>query len=344
MRIRDYPIVADIDGEDLLIVDTSTGTKTIMSKDLILSMADAIGSSKLQSLIDFYQVTSAPGEGFSSGKEHSLYDSFICQMNGDKRHYRVNNRQFYSEFLLSQGLSGNQKNTLFRGYDLGNVITDAQKEAVRNGSFAGLALNDYWIIGGVHIKIIGFNSFKGRYNNPPNIPNHLVLYLITNKFKEVWGDPGSLYINSHVKDVLERSSDGHVYNFVCGLLGEENIIPYKIALPNSQDAAGMGNSYSFYISIMDLPSTAEVGGIGAKTNYERTFIDIVTPTFPLFGLDPYQISANGGGSRWLRDAASLNAAYTVNFSGHIANDRKQTSTHFIQPFFLYSPGQHTWMD
>ena len=344
MRIRDYPIVADIDGEDLLIVDTETGTKTIMSKDLIVTMANAIGSNKLQSLINFYDISTIPTTDTAEYAKRSSNDAFICEMATNKKHYRVGNDSLYADSIVSFGAKYTQKNALLRGYPLGSVITDFQKKSIHNGTFEGMGIRDYWqFADGIFLKIAGFNVFKGRYSNVgPSMPNHVLMYFETNKFKEAWGDSGSLYVQSHVKDSLSKDTHGVIYTYISGLVGEANIMPYHITLPTAHDENGYPTAYGNYISYMDVPSAAEVGITSPRSSYEY-FNTPMNALFPLFRLEPYDAAWNGGASRWLRDEWNPQAAMTWNGSGYISNDGKATTEHFIQPFFLYSPDSHDWI-
>lgn len=45
----------------------------------------------------------------------------------------------------------------FRGKNLGSVVTVAQKAAIRDGTFSGLWLGDYWVIGGHNWRIADIN-------------------------------------------------------------------------------------------------------------------------------------------------------------------------------------------
>lgn len=45
----------------------------------------------------------------------------------------------------------------FRGKNLGSVVTVAQKAAIRDGTFSGLWLGDYWVIGGHNRRIADIN-------------------------------------------------------------------------------------------------------------------------------------------------------------------------------------------
>ena len=66
------------------------------------------------------------------------------------------------------------RRTIFRGKNLGTVVTAEQKANIQNGSFKGLFLGDYWSIGGRIWRIADFNYWINCGDNAVP-PNHLVM-------------------------------------------------------------------------------------------------------------------------------------------------------------------------
>ena len=96
MKIREYPKVTELLGNDVFILDrVSGGTKIVEMADLI---EQALGS-----------------------------------------------------------VSVEIRRSIFRGKDLGSVVTTAQKTAIQSGTFDGLWLGDYWTINGVRWRIADFD-------------------------------------------------------------------------------------------------------------------------------------------------------------------------------------------
>lgn len=50
-------------------------------------------------------------------------------------------------------------NALYRGKNLGGVVTDGQRAALADGTFDDLYVGDYWVIGGMNYRIAGFDYF-----------------------------------------------------------------------------------------------------------------------------------------------------------------------------------------
>lgn len=73
---------------------------------------------------------------------------------------------------------------MFRGKNLGNIFTTAQKTAVQNGTFDDLWVGDYWSIGGIDYRIVDIDYFYNR-GNPKNSSHHLVIMPDQNMYKYV---------------------------------------------------------------------------------------------------------------------------------------------------------------
>lgn len=72
-------------------------------------------------------------------------------------------------------LSPENRRTVFRGKNLGTTLTSEQKVAIQTGTFKGLCLGDYWVIGGVNYRIADFNYWYGRGDGTAFSTNHLVI-------------------------------------------------------------------------------------------------------------------------------------------------------------------------
>lgn len=59
--------------------------------------------------------------------------------------------------------------------DLGNVITDAQKTAISNGTFENLSIGDYWSINGVVWRIGNMDLFRNSKDDQSCMKDHLVI-------------------------------------------------------------------------------------------------------------------------------------------------------------------------
>lgn len=56
-----------------------------------------------------------------------------------------------------------QHRNVFRGRNLGSTITTAQKNAIKNGTFADIYVGDYWTFGGVNWRVVDIDYwYRGR--------------------------------------------------------------------------------------------------------------------------------------------------------------------------------------
>lgn len=77
--------------------------------------------------------------------------------------------------LIEVGLVPEMHRNLYRGKNLGSVVTEAQKSAIKNGTFTDLFVGDYWDIGGRHWVIADMDYFYNNGDNQEFNRHHLVM-------------------------------------------------------------------------------------------------------------------------------------------------------------------------
>lgn len=89
--------------------------------------------------------------------------------------------------MLDTFIAPEQRRMTFRGKNLGGAVTAAQKAAIRDGSFKGLFLGDYWVINNVTWRIADFDYWVncGDTGVPPH---HLVIVPDTVLYNHVMND------------------------------------------------------------------------------------------------------------------------------------------------------------
>lgn len=100
---------------------------------------------------------------------------------------------------------------VFRGKYLGDVFTEAQKKAIKDGTFDDLYVGDYWEINGVKWRIADINYWWHIYTSNPDDPtyipnhddNHLVIVpddsLYMARINADATDSSTGYLNSELK-------------------------------------------------------------------------------------------------------------------------------------------------
>ena len=89
--------------------------------------------------------------------------------------------------MLDTFIAPEQRRMIFRGKNLGGAVTAAQKAAIRDGSFKGLFLGDYWVINNVTWRIADFDYWV-NCGDTAAPPHHLVIVPDTVLYNHVMND------------------------------------------------------------------------------------------------------------------------------------------------------------
>lgn len=143
MKITDYEKVQALAASNIFLLDGPNGTKTIaadaLAKALIglLSSKDFIGGVNLSELTQINELVSGNKllVGTTDGnKAIAAEDALFAMLDG------------FAPVEL--------RRVLFRSKNLGTALTAVQKAAIKDGSFKGMFLGDYWSIGGRIWRIV----------------------------------------------------------------------------------------------------------------------------------------------------------------------------------------------
>lgn len=143
MKITDYEKVQELAASNIFLLDGPNGTKTIaadaLAKALIglLSSKDFIGGVNLSELTQINELVSGNKLliGTTDGnKAIAAEDALFAMLDG------------FAPVEL--------RRVIFRGKNLGTALTAVQKAAIKDGSFKGMFLGDYWSIGGRIWRIV----------------------------------------------------------------------------------------------------------------------------------------------------------------------------------------------
>ena len=143
MKITDYEKVQALAASNIFLLDGPNGTKIIaadaLAKALIglLSSKDFIGGVNLSELTQINELVSGNKllVGTTDGnKAIAAEDALFAMFDG------------FAPVEL--------RRVLFRGKNLGTALTAVQKAAIKDGSFKGMFLGDYWSIGGRIWRIV----------------------------------------------------------------------------------------------------------------------------------------------------------------------------------------------
>lgn len=143
----------------------------------------------------------------------------------------------------------NHKN-IFRGKNLGSVLTSSQRVAIQNGTFKGLWLGDYWEINGVKWRIVDFdywyNTGDVTFTN-----HHLVIMPDTSLYSYAMNTSDTTtggYVSSNLRTAgLEQARSAIADAFGSALLSHREILCNAVA-----DGAASGSVWCD--SDVEIPS------------------------------------------------------------------------------------------
>lgn len=143
MKITDYEKVQELAASNIFLLDGPNGTKTIaadaLAKALIglLSSKDFIGGVNLSELTQINKLVTGNKllVGTTDGNKAIAAEDALFAM-------------------LDSFAPVELRRVIFRGKNLGTALTVVQKAAIKDGSFKGMFLGDYWNIGGRIWRIV----------------------------------------------------------------------------------------------------------------------------------------------------------------------------------------------
>lgn len=143
-----------------------------------------------------------------------------------------------------------RRNT-FRGKNLGAVFTEEQKAAIRDGSFRGFYVGDYWTDGNITWRIVDINYWLGTGDTECVTP-HLVIMpddsLYTRNMNSTNVTTGA-YVGSEMYKTGLNQAKETVNKF----FGTNNVLSHREYLQNAT-TSGYASGANWYASTVELPN------------------------------------------------------------------------------------------
>lgn len=240
------------------------------------------------------------------------------------------------QVIQVQGNAG-YHNSIYRGKDLGNTVTDEMYASITAGTFDDLFVGDYFTINGTIYRIAGFNLIKNCGDNV-NVGNNMCLvpdYALYNaqmhntesgEYEDgtAANDTTGAYANSDMRTKnLTEATNKIITDF-----GSSHVISYRDILPNAT-ADGQASGWAWYDCKVELMS--EVMVYGTKVWGSGYEVGCLNEQFPLFRLNPESIHRRL--DYWLRSVGSALSFAIVNYNG-CANTNHASSAYGVLPFFF----------
>jgi hypothetical protein len=303
MKITDYEKVQTLDSSNMVLIDGNNGTKTILVADFIKSLIGLISSQDFISGVNLSELTQI--------NALTADDKLLIGTAEGNKAIGADDALFA---MLDAFIPKEQRRMIYRGKNLGAVVTEEQKANIKNGTFKGFFLGDYWTIGSYTWRIVDFDYWYNCGDTAFTTP-HLVIMpdkpLYNAQMNETnittGGYTGSLMYTENLDQAktLAASAFGDL------------ILTHREYLTNAV-TDGHASAGAWFDSTLDLPNeimmygchvyAAMNNGTVIPTNYT-----IGKTQLALFTVVPKLISNRA--TFWLRDVVSSASFASVNASG-----------------------------
>lgn len=304
MKITDYEKVQALAASNIFLLDGPNGTKTIaadaLAKALIglLSSKDFIGGVNLSELTQINELVSGNKllVGTTDGnKAIAAEDALFAMLDG------------FAPVEL--------RRVLFRGKNLGTALTAVQKAAIKDGSFKGMFLGDYWSIGGRIWRIVDMDYW---YNcGDTAFTSHHLVIMPDEALYNAQMNTTNVTTGGYVGSAMYKSNLANAKTIVNAAF-QGSVLTHREYLCNAV-ANGRPSGGAWFDSSIELPNEPMMYGHPhfSPTSDGSTVPSIYTISktqLALFMVCPRFI-VNRSYNQWLRDVVSSAGFAYVNSNG-----------------------------
>lgn len=321
MKITDYEKVQALAASNIFLLDGPNGTKTIaadaLAKALIglLSSKDFIGGVNLSELTQINELVSGNKllVGTTDGnKAIAAEDALFAMLDG------------FAPVEL--------RRVLFRGKNLGTALTAVQKAAIKDGSFKGMFLGDYWSIGGRIWRIVDMDYW---YNcGDTAFTSHHLVIMPDEALYNAQMNTTNVTTGGYVGSAMYKSNLANAKTIVNAAF-QGSVLTHREYLCNAV-ANGRPSGGAWFDSSIELPNEPMMYGHPhfSPTSDGSTVPSIYTISktqLALFMVCPRFI-VNRSYNQWLRDVVSSAAFAFVNSNGNTGSSGA-SSSYGVRPVF-----------
>ena len=321
MKITDYEKVQALAASNIFLLDGPNGTKTIaadaLAKALIglLSSKDFIGGVNLSELTQINELVSGNKllVGTTDGnKAIAAEDALFAMLDG------------FAPVEL--------RRVLFRGKNLGTALTAVQKAAIKDGSFKGMFLGDYWSIGGRIWRIVDMDYW---YNcGDTAFTSHHLVIMPDEALYNAQMNTTNVTTGGYVGSAMYKSNLANAKTIVNAAF-QGSVLTHREYLCNAV-ANGRPSGGAWFDSSIELPNEPMMYGHPhfSPTSDGSTVPSIYTISktqLALFMVCPRFI-VNRSYNQWLRDVVSSAYFARVSHDGPASCDGASNS-YGVRPVF-----------
>lgn len=321
MKITDYEKVQALAASNIFLLDGPNGTKTIaadaLAKALIglLSSKDFIGGVNLSELTQINELVSGNKLliGTADGNKAIAAEDALFAM-------------------LDSFAPVELRRVIFRGKNLGTALTAVQKAAIKDGSFKGMFLGDYWSIGGRIWRIVDMDYW---YNcGDTAFTSHHLVIMPDEALYNAQMNTTNITTGGYVGSEMYKKNLANAKTIVNAAF-QGSVLTHREYLCNAV-ANGRPSGGAWFDSSIELPNEPMMYGHlhFSPTSDGSTVPSIYTISktqLALFMVCPKFI-VNRSYNQWLRDVVS-SASFALVFSGGDAGYSNASNSRGVRPVF-----------
>ena len=321
MKITDYEKVQALAASNIFLLDGPNGTKTIaadaLAKALIglLSSKDFIGGVNLSELTQINELVSGNKLliGTADGNKAIAAEDALFAM-------------------LDSFAPVELRRVIFRGKNLGTALTAVQKAAIKDGSFKGMFLGDYWSIGGRIWRIVDMDYW---YNcGDTAFTSHHLVIMPDEALYNAQMNTTNVTTGGYVGSAMYKSNLANAKTIVNAAF-QGSVLTHREYLCNAV-ANGRPSGGAWFDSSIELPNEPMMYGHPhfSPTSDGSTVPSIYTISktqLALFMVCPRFI-VNRSYNQWLRDVVS-SAGFASVADGGAAGCNLASGSYGVRPVF-----------
>lgn len=320
MKITDYEKVQTLDSSNMVLIDGNNGTKTILVADFIKSLIGLISSQDFISGVNLSELTQ-----ISALTEN---DKLLIGTAEGNKAIGADDALFA---MLDAFIPKEQRRMIYRGKNLGAVVTEEQKTNIQNGTFKGFFLGDYWTIGSYTWRIVDFDYWYNCGDTAFTTP-HLVIMPDKPLYNAQMNET-NITTGGYTGSLMYTENLAQAKTLAASAFGDL-ILTHREYLTNAV-TDGHASAGAWFDSTLDLPNeimmygchvyAAMNNGTVIPTNYT-----IGKTQLALFTVVPKLISNRA--TFWLRDVVFSAYFADVTYNG-TANYGTASNSSGVRPVF-----------
>lgn len=321
MKITDYEKVQALAASNIFLLDGPNGTKTIaadaLAKALIglLSSKDFIGGVNLSELTQINELVSGNKllVGTTEGNKAIAAEDALFAM-------------------LDSFAPVELRRVLFRGKNLGTALTAVQKAAIKDGSFKGMFLGDYWSIGGRIWRIVDMDYW---YNcGDTAFTSHHLVIMPDEALYNAQMNTTNITTGGYVGSEMYKKNLANAKTIVNAAF-QGSVLTHREHLCNAV-ANGKQSGGAWFDSSIELPSEIMMYGHihfgnASDGNTIPNIYTLSKTQLALFMVCPRFITDRSH-AQWLRDVVSSASFANVNNNGY-TNCGTASNSDGVRPVF-----------